>query len=605
MRLKCLIDLFDKYIFKVNCRVKLAPYSSPMTTIKTFQIRKPIIESKDVLPAVLTIAGSDSSGGAGIEADLKTFSAHGVYGLTCITALTAQNTQKVQLFEATPKELVKSILDLNFQDFLYGYDQPPLKAIKTGMLTPESIGVLQDYLPELEKYGVKIILDPVMISTSGSSLLTEAAMKLCIQTLIKNAFLITPNFQEAQAILSIATDSHSDVPIASTNDFINFVKSLQKALGCKNVLVKGGHIPWDKKNDAPYEMSAENDYSNVVVLDVLYEAEINEITIFESAYINTQDSHGTGCTLASSIAANVAKGLDLSAAIPLSVDYIHRGMLSMGKKLGHGNGPLNHITIPETSVSKVITLQEDGVKQAVIDSAPSFYEYLKNHPRIKDNWKLYSEHRFIKHLANNTLPFDRFLYFLKQDYYYLINYAQVHALAASVAPTYKQTHSEALVISNIVEEIEKHKQKLCDKYDIDYEKDRGLDIELNPGPACINYCNYLLKMGRNENYFAIKMALAPCLHGYYEAGVYGSKCRSKWEGSLGKLETKHESDTYQSWLDDYTSDWFFKAHQDGQKALEELFEITPLSQQRLDELVDIFNEVTLLEVRFWDEVLDY
>lgn len=153
-----------------------------MTTFSVVKLRTPTVKSKPVLPAVLTIAGSDNSGGAGIEADLKTFSAHKVYGLTCIAALTAQNTQLVKTFEKTPKELVKNILQLNFDDFLYGYEDStqPLKVIKTGMLTEEAVHVIQDFLPDIKKHNVKLIVDPVMISTSGSSLFDSEGMKLAL-----------------------------------------------------------------------------------------------------------------------------------------------------------------------------------------------------------------------------------------------------------------------------------------------------------------------------------------------------------------------------------------------------------------------------------------
>ena len=142
------------------------------------------------LNAVMTIAGSDSSGGAGIEADLKTFSAFGVYGLTCITALTAQNTTGVRRFDKTGQKLAKEILAANLEDMLYAYtpDTAPLKVIKTGMLTNEAIAELIDQMPKINEYNVKLIVDPVMISTSGSKLSDDNGMKLCVDKLMNQAF---------------------------------------------------------------------------------------------------------------------------------------------------------------------------------------------------------------------------------------------------------------------------------------------------------------------------------------------------------------------------------------------------------------------------------
>ncbi|KAK6198169.1 Phosphomethylpyrimidine kinase [Scheffersomyces amazonensis] len=551
--------------------------------------------SKTNLVAVLTIAGSDSSGGAGIEADLKTLTAHGVYGLTCISALTAQNTQLVKSFEKTPQPLLESILELNFNDFLFGYDhEPPLKVVKTGMLTREAINALTPYLSELNKFNVKLVLDPVMVSTSGSTLFKLQDLKYCADHLFKHAYLITPNFIEAQAL--VKTLSNRDIEkIQSLDDLLKFVKDVQTIVGCENVLVKGGHLPWDINTGKPTtdaDTDTNSDFADhIVVKDVLYESKSDTFTIYESEYINSEDTHGTGCTLASSISANIAKGYNLSDAIPLSIDYIHQGMKSMGQKLGHGNGPLNHINNPTTNINSIIASKSHPFNHKDV------LQYFKEHPKIKDNWKAYTQHEFIRQVVHDKLPFDRFLYFLKQDYYYLINYAQIHALAASVAPTYNQTHSESLIIGNIVNEIERHKQKLCDEYDIDYERDKDLDIELQPGSACLAYCDYLLKMGKSQDFIGIKVALAPCLHGYAEAGIYGKQLRES-----NKDQTI--SAVYESWLGDYSSEWYLNAHEEGKQALNELFRDEKLTQERIDELVDIFNTVTRLEEAFWDECLE-
>lgn len=571
-----------------------------MVDQKIVKLTKPSRLHKVSIPAVLTIAGSDSSGGAGIEADLKTITAHQVYGLTCITALTAQNTQSVQSIVKTSKEQLQKTLESNFDDFIYGYDSSPLKAIKTGMLTKDSILVLEEYLPLIKRHDIKLIVDPVMISTSGTELFDKEAMSICVNTLIKESYLVTPNFIEAIALYRNKKADYKEPKIESLEDFTNFVIDLQKALECENVLVKGGHIPWNKKTNKPFKGNINEEQEDLTVIDILYQHTTDSITIYESEFLFTKDTHGTGCTLSSSIASNVAKGLTLDQALPLSINYIHRGILSLEKKLGHGNGPLNHTVTPEVGVLAIIK----PTVPAVTDHK-TFFEFFKEHPKVKENWRKYTEHEFLHQLAENKLPFNRFLYFLKQDFYYLVNYAQVHALAASVAPNYQQTHSEALIIGEVVNEIEKHKSKLQKKYNIDYDK-VDLDIELQPGKACLDYCDFLLEMGRKEDFLGIKVALAPCLHGYAESGINTLKYREDHKNSgndfLNAVSVE-ESNIYDSWIADYTSDWYREAHVNGIDALETLLSGVLITTERLDELVEIFNKVTMLECNFWSEVV--
>lgn len=561
------------------------------------RLNQPSLVQKADFPAVLTVAGSDNSGGAGVEADLKTFTAHGVYGLSCVTALTAQNTQRVDSFVKTPSDHLQRILECNWDDFIYGYGPlPPLKAIKTGMLTKEAISVLQQYLELFKKYQIRLVVDPVMVSTTGSDLVDEDAMKVCAETLLKDAFLVTPNYVEAKS-LYIACGG-ADVPdVANLDDFTLFTKNLQKAIGCENILVKGGHIPWNKAQDAPAGPSDENRF----VLDILYESKTDSVTIFELEHVKTSSTHGTGCTLSSAIAANIAKDLKLADAVALAIDYVHRGILSLKESLGHGHGPLDHTVEPLASLGSVLRAQE-GLKTPLIGPEASVLDYFKSHPLVRPNWKLYTEHPFLEELASNRLLFDRFLYFLKQDFYYLVNYAQVHALAAASAPTYQEIHAEALIIDNIVKEIERHKTKLSKEYAIDYDN-ANLDAELQPGKACLDYCNYLLEIGRNEDFLGIKVALSPCLFGYAEAGRFGKMLREKHDGSQGNV-TQEQVAIYDLWLADYTSEWYRKAYDDGKKALEHTFNGATVSQQRLDELTVIFNKVTCLEVAFWTEVLE-
>lgn len=547
-------------------------------------------------PAVLTIAGSDSSGGAGIEADLKTMTAHGVYGLTCITALTAQNTQGVEALLKIPKEFLSKILDTNFADFVEGYDGPgPLKVVKTGMLTGEATELLSERLDYLNTKNIKLVVDPVMVSTSGSKLVEEQTMALCLDQIIPNAYLCTPNFVEAEYLWK-ATGGDK-VEVNSVDQFKDFVVQLQKRLKCANLLVKGGHIPW--LNGKRYHEGYASQ-QGLEILDVLYQSKEDTLVTFSSPFIYSSNTHGTGCTLASSISSNLAKDISLTQAVTLSVHYIHKGMVSLQHKLGHGTGPLNHMVSVQTSLRDVV--KGRNYHSEIQQQHGSLFQYFKNHEKVRENWENYTKHEFVRRLATNELPFPLFLYFLKQDFYYLVNYAQVHGLAASVAPNCEQIHAQSNIITNIMKEIDRHKLKLLQEYDVDYDH-ADLDDELAPARSCLAYCDYLLNIGKNEDFLGIRVALAPCLHGYAEAGVFGTSLRKKHDGALNSLELEKQSEAYSSWLGDYTSDWYTEANEEGEKTLDSIFSQNDVSDQRMEELVNIFNDVVLLEVGFWDEII--
>ncbi|KAK9476671.1 pyridoxamine kinase [Lipomyces japonicus] len=277
------------------------------------------------LPRVLTIAGSDSSGGAGIEADLKTITVHGCYGMTCITALTAQNTTGVKdIFPITSMTFIENALDAVFTDV--GID-----AVKTGMLA--SAETIKTVTKSLIKFNAeKVCVDPVMISTSGSHLLPEEAISAYLTDLFPIAYIITPNLHEAQYIYKASTGK--DFKVASLQDAKNLARELKK-LGPKYILLKGGHLPLTNDNT-----HALTEALSVKVADILYDG--TEYYIVESNFIVTQNTHGTGCTLASSIASNLAKGFDTKRAINESIDYVHGAILD-DLELGHGNGPINHL----------------------------------------------------------------------------------------------------------------------------------------------------------------------------------------------------------------------------------------------------------------------
>lgn len=263
----------------------------------------PTFPPRGRLPTVLTIAGSDSSGGAGIQADLKTMLANGVYGMSAITALTAQNTTGVAAVARTAPEMLAAQLDSVFTDIFPD-------AVKTGMVFDnELIEVAAD---KLKHYQAKnIVVDPVMVATSGARLLNEDAVTALKEKLLPLATVITPNLMEAEVLANMEIKSH--------NDMLRAAQKLHETYGC-NVLCKGGH----RLKDAD---------------DLLYTAD--GALWLKGEHINNPNTHGTGCTLSSAIASHLAKGEPLANAVKLAKSYI-TGALKANLNLGKGSGPLNH-----------------------------------------------------------------------------------------------------------------------------------------------------------------------------------------------------------------------------------------------------------------------
>lgn len=255
----------------------------------------------------LTIAGSDSGGGAGIQADLKTFSALGVYGASVITALTAQNTREVRSIHPVPLDFVAAQIDTVSEDI-------QIDAVKIGMLgTSEIIGVVAAGL-ERNKLP-KIVLDPVMIAKSGDALLQNDAISALREQLIPKALVVTPNLPEAGVLLDSA-------PPATEDDMADAAQEIFK-LGANSVLVKGGHLDGDTNTD------------------ILYDG--NGFYRFKHKKIQTRNTHGTGCTLSSAIAALVAQGVPLSEATSTATDYIHTAIAGADSlNVGTGHGPVHH-----------------------------------------------------------------------------------------------------------------------------------------------------------------------------------------------------------------------------------------------------------------------
>ncbi|MEO6030941.1 MAG: bifunctional hydroxymethylpyrimidine kinase/phosphomethylpyrimidine kinase [Burkholderiaceae bacterium] len=259
---------------------------------------------------ILSIAGSDSGGGAGIQADLKTAAALGCYGMTAITAITAQNTQGVRAIHALPAELLAQQIDAVVEDI--GVD-----AVKIGMLHDPA--VVHVVAAAIRRHGFEhVVLDPVMVATSGDRLIAEETAAVLVRELFPLASLVTPNLDEAAWLLGRRIDGAAQLEAAA--------RGLQ-ALGARAVLLKGGHLPGARLTD---------------VL-VLADAPPGSALHWHSERVASRNTHGTGCTLSTAIACHLALGEPLAEAVRQARDYVLQALVhGADLRLGHGHGPLNH-----------------------------------------------------------------------------------------------------------------------------------------------------------------------------------------------------------------------------------------------------------------------
>ena len=251
----------------------------------------------------LTIAGSDSGGGAGIQADLKTFSALGTFGMSAITSVTAQNTIGVEAVFDLPSDMIAKQIDAVFSDI-------QVDAVKIGMVSvTDSIHVISEKMREYHPN--HLVIDPVMVSKSGCNLLQPSAVKALKETLLPLASVLTPNLEEAEVIVGRKLRTLSEVETAAKDIF---------EMGAKHVLIKGGHLEGEP-------------------VDTLYDGK--KTTVFPGKRLQNKNTHGTGCTLSSAIAAYLAKGFTCEQSVQKAKEYVATG-IQYGITLGHGIGPTHH-----------------------------------------------------------------------------------------------------------------------------------------------------------------------------------------------------------------------------------------------------------------------
>ncbi|CAE6488947.1 unnamed protein product [Rhizoctonia solani] len=546
----------------------------------------------DPLP-ILTIAGTDPSGGAGIQADLKTFAAHGCYGTSVVTALVAQNTQGVQAIHAPPPDFVSHQIQCVLDDI-------PPRAIKTGMLTDEP--TLRAILQTLKGFYVEgkeippLIVDPVMVSTSGHSLLESSANALIKEELVPLAAMITPNVPEAELLLGLEPGS-----VKTLEAMLRAAEGISK-LGPRATLVKGGHcklsagdvlalaktqdadalyVRWDAGcgPDQPAILRLENAKAmeeQDIVADVLHLRDpkgdgVATVTLFVRPRLETTSTHGTGCTLSAALACAFAQGLTPFDATIQATRYSHQA-IATAPRVGKGHGPLNH---GHSVIARVIP-QPTPVSpypfvSALINSCPGL-------------WRDYVEHPFVTQIAAGTLPAENFVHYLKQDYIYLKHYARAHGLLAAKSSTFSGAAAAATIVLHIVRESQMHVD-YCGKWGVTPE-----ELENTPElPATSAYARYIMDVGYQGDDFMLIIAVASCLLGYAEVGK---------KLLAGGANT--EGNPYKRWIEDYGGVEFQEATRRGIDLMEQRAAQDPPSARRFAQLQDVWERCVRLEIGFWD-----
>jgi hydroxymethylpyrimidine kinase/phosphomethylpyrimidine kinase/thiamine-phosphate diphosphorylase len=452
------------------------------------------------VPRVLTIAGSDPSGGAGIQADLKSIAANGGYGMAAVTALTVQNTLGVRAVHVPPADFLRAQLEALSDDIV-------IDAVKIGMLADaEVIRIVGAWLDAIRP--PHVVLDPVMVATSGDRLLDPEA-EGALRGLLRRAHLITPNLAELAALAGRDLDGWADTLAAA--------EELSAEIGAA-VLVKGGHLDGD---DAP---------------DALIDARRGWRQEFTGSRIDTRNTHGTGCSLSSALATRLAQGEDAPAAVRSARAWL-RESLRNGETLrvGHGHGPISHFS---------------GLwARGGVDTRPSAAEVEAEWwQRIAGIRRGIDELPFIRALADGSLEREPFLFYLAQDALYLRDYARVLAEAARLAPTSaEQAFWANSAHGAIVGELELHASWLTPSQGVS-----GATFAAEPTDTTTAYLDHLRSVAFGGDHRVLVAALLPCFWLYTDlgqrlhAGEFGDHAR----------DPRHP---YACWLETYADPAFTEA----------------------------------------------
>ncbi|KAH8879839.1 hypothetical protein GQ53DRAFT_755594 [Thozetella sp. PMI_491] len=468
--------------------------------------------------------------------------------MTATTALTAQNTRGVYDVHHVPAAFLRKQIDACLDDI--GAD-----VVKTGMLA--SAETIETVATALREHRVqKLVVDPVMVATTGAQLLPPAALHALRTKILPQTTILTPNVPEARLILGDAGYGH--LAIESVGDLETIAHTIQ-GLGPEWVLVKGGHCPFRTDGAA-----ALSEREKQLVVDVLVSRD--QTIRFESPYLESRNTHGTGCSLASAIASGVARGDDIPKAVRAACRYVEAG-IKTAPGLGQGNGPLNHFHSTYT-----------------LPFAPGrFIEYLLERSDVAGVWDRFVNHPFVLAMGNGTLPRESFKGYLVQDYLYLIHFARANSLASYKAKNMGDIVAGAHIVAHIARETNLH---------VDYCKGFGISKEqmevAEEKEACTAYTRYVLDIGQSEDWIGLQVALAPCLLGY---GVVAKQLHAD-------PRSVKEGNHYWSWIENYVAEDYVTAVKTGSELLEKHAVLQ--SPARIEELVKVFIHATKMEIAFWE-----
>lgn len=480
------------------------------------------------MKTALTIAGSDSSGGAGIQADIKTMTMNGVYAMSAITALTAQNTTGVTgILESSP-EFLRAQLDSVFTDIFPD-------AVKIGMVSSSEL--IKTIAEALKFYKAKnIVVDPVMVSTSGARLINENAVATLTEELLPLALVVTPNIPEAEILSGVKINNQGDMP--------NAAKIINEKYGC-SVLLKGGH----DVNDAN---------------DLLFMGE-NNFKWFYGKRIDTRNTHGTGCTLSSAIAANLAKNFSLETSVERAKEYIS-GALGAMLDLGKGCGPMAH------SFNLTGKFAENqGLIERLMAS-------------VSDVWPEYNNHPFVKGIETGTLDKNKFKRYIIQDYLYLNEYSKVFAIGAAKSTNLETMKLFASVIEAIANvEMDIHKGYMG-RLGVSEDDIANAKRELEN----LSYTSYMLRVAYGEGEAEILAAILSCALSYEDIA----------KNMLKNNPNADKDEFYGHWVSCYSGEEYCALNKIFVSALENA--VKDYSEEKLNHLAEIFRACSLYEMGFWD-----
>ncbi|KAF8923614.1 hypothetical protein BGZ58_002742 [Dissophora ornata] len=534
----------------------------------------------------LTIAGSDSGGGAGIQADLKTFTSLETFGTSVITSITSQNTLKVDGIHPIPADFVSQQLEAVLSDI-------GTNAIKTGMLcNAEIIAAIAKTLRKFYPNTLPIpnlVVDPVMIASSGAALLDTSAIETLIQEFLPLCSILTPNVPEAEYILSkaklenplfVASTPGCGGPVIDSLDQMRLAAQDLARLGPSIVLLKGGHLPFYKKTGkalSPELFRSVDDLSvemeELELVDLIWDSRAGVFMELRKEFLRTSSTHGTGCTLSAAIAANLARGAEAIDAIIKGGDYVQSAIRD-GLTVGNGKGCLNHFhhVIPR-SIEKPTRFNPHPLTNYLLKTC-------------EDDWKKYTHHAFVQGIADGTLPRESFIHYMKQDYLFLQTYARAHGLGAFKAKTMEESKAFADIVVHIAHESKLH-IGYCAKWGITYED----MINTPESMANVAYTRYVLDIGMTGDLLDLGLAIAPCLIGY---GQIGNRLYNDPKTVRG------EANPYWEWIANYHDKDYQTAVERGIANLERQCRTQQPSAHRLERLEEIFRTATRLEASFWD-----